>query len=392
MQNSVDCHALNMTIIIFFSGCLCYTEKKQGLGGKSMNHLVTKLVLSGLCFFPAVFVIPLQEIVIPALYSTVVALVSEYKPALKLKICCFVLWFLGSLFFPELLFFLPLFVYDLFPAKICVVNVLPITLLFVQDAVSSIGVAFLSAVALGAKYGVTRYLELKKHDRQIRDSLAESTLSLEKRLAHIRSEQDSKIMLATLSERNRIAREIHDNIGHLLSSAILQIGAMLSVTKDQQTQNGLISIRDTLMEGMENIRKSVHNLRDDSVDLKLELESILKEFTFCETELVYNTNRLLPVRQRYAVLGIVKEALSNVMRHSNATLVSVTLQSHPGLNQLIIRDNGSICSADFERTTGMGLESIRQRVLEMNGICDFGFQNGFRVFISWKPTGAEGTE
>lgn len=58
--------------------------------------------------------------------------------------------------------------------------------------------------------------------------------------------QDAQINLATLNEQNRISKEIHDNIGHLLSRSIIQIGALLIVAKDDVIIKGLTSLKESL--------------------------------------------------------------------------------------------------------------------------------------------------
>ena len=63
----------------------------------------------------------------------------------------------------------------------------------------------------------------------------------------VNARQDYEINLATLNERNRIARDIHDNVGHLLTRSILQIGALLTIYKDNTIKEGLNSIKDTFI-------------------------------------------------------------------------------------------------------------------------------------------------
>ena len=69
--------------------------------------------------------------------------------------------------------------------------------------------------------------------------------------------------MATLKERNRIAREIHDNVGHMLSRAILQMGALSTVYEEEPLHGQLLKVNDTLNLAMNNIRESVHDLHDD---------------------------------------------------------------------------------------------------------------------------------
>lgn len=74
--------------------------------------------------------------------------------------------------------------------------------------------------------------------------------------------------LQTLRERNRIAREIHDNVGHMLSRSILQMGALITIHKEEPLHGQLAGVGETLNQAMNSIRESVHDLHDESIDLR----------------------------------------------------------------------------------------------------------------------------
>jgi nitrate/nitrite-specific signal transduction histidine kinase len=93
---------------------------------------------------------------------------------------------------------------------------------------------------------------ITKHNELI-DSAREMSFQLKKQNQDLIEKQDYELNLATVNERNRIAREIHDNVGHLLSSAILQSAALYTVTKDEKIREGLNSINNTLNEAMSSI-------------------------------------------------------------------------------------------------------------------------------------------
>ncbi len=68
----------------------------------------------------------------------------------------------------------------------------------------------------------------------MRDTDTELKLVMEQRNRELLEKQDNEIYLATLRERNRIAREIHDNVGHMLSRSILQVGALATICKEEK--------------------------------------------------------------------------------------------------------------------------------------------------------------
>ena len=219
----------------------------------------------------------------------------------------------------------------------------------------------------------------------LRDNSVEQELSLREANRRILENQNDQIYIATLRERNRIAREIHDNVGHMLSRSILQTGALLAVCKDTSITPHLSALKDTLNLAMDNIRSSVHDLRDESVDLNAALNELTKQFTFCPVRLQYDMSRQIPKNIKYCFLSITKEAMNNIIKHSNATQVQITVREHPSFYQLLITDNGSVKAPEdmTEVTTGgMGLQNMRDRVEALHGILHISDQQGYRIFIS----------
>ncbi|NLC18868.1 MAG: two-component sensor histidine kinase, partial [Clostridiales bacterium] len=202
----------------------------------------------------------------------------------------------------------------------------------------------------------------------------------------------NEINLATLNERNRISKELHDHIGHLLSRALLQVGALLTLTNDDTLKLGLTELKESLSGGMDQIRSSIHNMYDDSIDLYQELNKLVRDFSFCSLEYSYCLVNQPSLQLKLSFIFIIKEALANIIRHSNASKASLILREHPAMYQLIIQDNGTISddkyaslkrqveSASFSE--GMGLHNIAERVSSFGGILNISLDNGFRIFIS----------
>ena len=88
--------------------------------------------------------------------------------------------------------------------------------------------------------------ELQKEFIRIQDDDREYNRMLKLKNRYLIEKQDAQVYSATLKERNRIAREIHDNVGHLLSRALIQTGAVIAVSRDEQTKPLLLSIKETL--------------------------------------------------------------------------------------------------------------------------------------------------
>lgn len=139
-------------------------------------------------------------------------------------------------------------------------------------------------------------------------------------------------------------------------------------------------MKDTLSNAMDSIRRSVHNLHDESIDLRVEIESLIRAFTFCPVRFEYDAGSSLDTELKYCFIAVVKEALNNISKHSNATSASVAVREHPAFIQLVIQDNGTAKSGTSEG--GIGLRSISDRVAALRGNINITSDKGFRIFIS----------
>ena len=195
----------------------------------------------------------------------------------------------------------------------------------------------------------------------------------------LRMQQDNEIAVATLSERNRIAREIHDNVGHLLSRAIIQMGALRTINTDKNMAAPLEQISATLSESMDNISKSVHDLHSESVNLEQKLRDEISKEDNCDVRLNYDVINDMPVQAKYSVISIVSEALHNISRHSDATRADVTVTEHPAFYQIVINDNGHPAAVN---ETGIGIHNMEARINELGGTFMIDTHKGFRIFAT----------
>ena len=104
---------------------------------------------------------------------------------------------------------------------------------------------------------------LEEKLRRTQDDSKERSLLLSQKNKALQEKQDYEIYNATLKERNRIAREIHDNVGHVLSRSILMVGAAKIINKDPGMTAMLKNLEDSLNHAMNSIRNSVHDLHDE---------------------------------------------------------------------------------------------------------------------------------
>lgn len=226
--------------------------------------------------------------------------------------------------------------------------------------------------------------------RRTRDELQERALALEARNRDLADRQDYEVELATLAERARIAREIHDNVGHQLTRASLQTEALRVVHANEPgVAADFADVKRTVDEALQLVRTSVHALNDNAANLSVQLERIVKDARSdggpqIELEVLAEH---APANVANCFAAILREALSNTMRHAHAQNVTVRCMEHPSFYQLIVTDDGTGATKTNSRgiAEGMGLGSMRERVEALGGTFTAGPRAGapgWRVFAT----------
>ncbi|ELS30226.1 MULTISPECIES: sensor histidine kinase [Pseudanabaena] len=183
---------------------------------------------------------------------------------------------------------------------------------------------------------------------------------------------------ATLQERNRIAREIHDGLGHTLSAQTIQINNALLLWENKSEQ-ALVALKQAKKLGAEallEVRKSVSVLRSNPLHGKSLETAIAKLITdFKQTigvevgiEVLDNIHleQALPPEMNTAVYRIVQESLTNIYKHAQAKNVRLELNQQGGFVHLEIVDNGRGFNPS-QNTTGFGLQGIKERTSALCG-------------------------
>lgn len=226
--------------------------------------------------------------------------------------------------------------------------------------------------------------------RRIRDELQERTLALEARNRDLADRQDYEVELATLAERARIAREIHDNVGHQLTRASLQAEALRVVHADEPgVAADFADVKHTVDEALQLVRTSVHALNDNAVDLSVQLERIVEGARSDggpQIELEVMAEHA-PANVANCFAAVLREALSNAMRHAHAKTITVRCMEHPSFYQLIVTDDGvgGVQASGRGAAEGMGLVSMCERVEALGGTFTAGLRAGapgWRVFAT----------
>jgi signal transduction histidine kinase len=175
--------------------------------------------------------------------------------------------------------------------------------------------------------------------------------------------------LATTRERNRIARELHDSLGHYLTIASVQLEAARSVVEGRDER--LAEVQQLLRKGLGELRLSVSVLREASIErlpFPQAIAGLVAETSTAGLAVELTTSgvvRPLPGAIGFALYRVTQEALTNVRRHAGATKAIVYLEYQPRRVRLSVVDDG--VGPGSVPAGGSGLSGLRDRVELLGG-------------------------
>lgn len=207
---------------------------------------------------------------------------------------------------------------------------------------------------------------------------------------------DMSERMAQTRERNRLAREIHDTLGHTLTGITAGLDAclaMIDVAPDQ-TKKQLEMLSQVSRDGIKEIRRSVNELRPDALD-RLSLEVAIRKMVMdmskvSDVEIYFETEEKhlkFDEDEENAIYRVIQESITNAVRHGQARKIWITLKKIDGEILLVIKDNGIGCE---EIKSGFGTKHIKERIEMLKGTVSFDGRNGFtvtaRIPIRWGET------
>jgi signal transduction histidine kinase len=181
--------------------------------------------------------------------------------------------------------------------------------------------------------------------------------------------------LAVVEERSRLAREMHDTIGHRLTVASVQLeGAQRLIAHDpERAAQMVITVREQVREALAELRSTVAALRKPiEADLRLRsaLQRLVDHFETATSLTVHwiwpDELPPLPDAYRLALFRAAQEALTNIQRHAGATQVWLVLTTHDDAVTLLISDDGKGVRLGAGQV-GFGLRGLRERATQLGG-------------------------
>lgn len=186
--------------------------------------------------------------------------------------------------------------------------------------------------------------------------------------------------LAEIAERERIARDLHDVIGHSMSSIALKselAEKYLALANYHQAQQETVEVAALSRAILSDVRQAISGLKKQNLAAsihKLVNELVSHNFTVEAT----NQLSMIPAELESTVVLILTEAITNIMRHSKGNNVVISLAENEQTIYLTITDNGT-CE-QYEK--GNGLQGIAERCQQFNGTFTITTEQGFSLNIS----------
>ena len=231
----------------------------------------------------------------------------------------------------------------------------------------------------------------------MRDDLREKVLALQDVNARLLRAQDHELRAAALSERTRIAREIHDGVGHVLTRLLLRVKALQVTHRDELgVVADLATLDSDLDEALDSMRRSVHALSEEGEELATSLNLLGSRCGIAKVEVDCSTQTEPPPAVARCVVAVVREALTNAARHGRAASARVAVTDYPAFWQVTVDNDGIIPPEDEplmdgDKNAGLGLRSMTERVEALGGRVRITPRPRFTVFATI-PKDAAGRE
>ncbi|MCO5975431.1 PAS domain-containing sensor histidine kinase [Ideonella oryzae] len=182
-------------------------------------------------------------------------------------------------------------------------------------------------------------------------------------------------------ERKRIAREVHDELGQLVTALRMDLSMLRqSLPEEPQALQRADRMRQTMATMSDVVRHVASHLRPGALDMGLvaAIEWLAEDFslrweTRCQLELPHEQEPSLPESVALALFRAVQESLTNIAKHAQATQVTIGLEQRGTLLHLTVRDNGRGFDPEVvaaRRGGGLGLLGMRERMLAIGAVID----------------------
>ncbi len=194
-----------------------------------------------------------------------------------------------------------------------------------------------------------------------------------------------KEQMGEMKERNRLAREIHDTIGHILTGISVGVEAvqvLMDIAPDAAKEQ-LTTIGEMSKNGLNDVRRSVHKLKPDTMEMKSldhAIYQMVEETSKTTGAKIYFVSYGIGLKygadEEETIFRLVQEGTTNSLRHGKASEIWIRLDKTEDGVSISLNDNGEGCATVKE---GFGLTHMRERVEMLGGNISFSGENGFAI-------------
>lgn len=232
---------------------------------------------------------------------------------------------------------------------------------------------------------VRKELSVRRNTEMLYDQLRNSNYDLEAAQTRLLEYTRQVEVNTKLEERNRISRELHDSIGHKLTGILMQVDAAIQLIEagDKKGMDVLKATYGNINESIEVVRDTVRKLNPSGhAASKTSLKELASDFGEMTGINVEYTARGVPYDLFPSVETVlyrnIQEALTNSVRHGQATNVRVRMVYRPDMLEAIISDNGTGCSRIVK---GFGLQGMEERLGIVGGSIEYNGTEGFTIHM-----------
>lgn len=253
-----------------------------------------------------------------------------------------------------------------------------------------------NAIAFIAYMIIYMRSQIKEKERVtiLNQQLAEANAQLSEMNNQLKDYAAMQKQMGEIEERNRIAREIHDTLGHTMTGLSAGIDACIALIdySVDETKKQLNIISGVARQGLKDVRRSMKKLRPDTLEresLESAIEKLITEM-MSTSKVSIEFQSFLPSLvfeddEEDTIYRIVQEGITNAIRHGHASRIFINFKKVDIWLVIRIRDNGIGCKDIYK---GFGLTHMKERVDMLHGTVTYSSNNGFQVVaklpIRWR--------
>ncbi|HEY1501569.1 MAG TPA: sensor histidine kinase [Acidobacteriaceae bacterium] len=194
--------------------------------------------------------------------------------------------------------------------------------------------------------------------------------------------------LAKLAERERIARDLHDVLGHTLSVVVLksELAGKLMDRDTQRARKEIVEVEHIARKALSEVREAIRGYRSEGLAAEISRAQKTLDAAGVTLECGAKPPQLAPAEETVLSL-IVREAVTNIVRHAQASHCRLEFAANGGGTALVVEDDGR----GGIRTEGNGLRGMRERVESLGGQFRIDSARGTRLFVEIPPQTVSGS-